>query len=384
MIKDIWSSIAWKEWQIPNKKQKRLFPNYRKDNAFKRELRAKYLQNWDYAAHWIDSALKTAFSIMDSWKKNYNKGKRKRRCPVVKRPFVRVKQTLMKIEGERLRITIKPYEFVYVDLSKRYFKLNGRIGEPILTLTHIHLPIEAGGRENEGHVIGWDCNKRTLDGFSPTLGWIRVILTPLFAIHATYLAKRKRINKLAAKKLRTGKRLKQKYSKRERNKIKQAIHNLTNTISSIGSRHGFEDLEKSGMYRRKKRRGKRGKKWNRELGYTDWKKIINFTSYKSIVELFDPYHTSKDCSRCGCVNKDLKGEKFECGKCGLVIDRQLNAAVNIYLKMEGLPHNIGWFDENVVGGFTQTGAEWKATDELARSLYDTMKPQFYVSPLKTT
>jgi len=87
----------------------------------------------------VDSALKTAFSIMSSWKKNYNKGKRKRRCPIVKRPFVRVKQTLMKIEGEQLRITIKPREFVYIDLSKRYFKLNGRIGEPILTNTHIHL-----------------------------------------------------------------------------------------------------------------------------------------------------------------------------------------------------------------------------------------------------
>jgi len=115
----------------------------------------------------VDSALKTAFSIMRSWKKNYNKGKRKIRCPVVKRPFVRVKQTLMKREGERLRITIKPREYVYIDLSKRYFKLNGRIGEPILTLTHIYLPIEVEARENGGCKIGWDLNKYSLDGFSP-------------------------------------------------------------------------------------------------------------------------------------------------------------------------------------------------------------------------
>lgn len=63
--------------------------------------------------------------------------------------------------------------------------------------------------------------------------------------------------------------------------------------------------------------------------------------------------------------------------CGLKINRQPNAAINIYLKMEGLSHDIGWFDENVVSGFTQTGAKWKETDELVRSLYDTMKPQFY-------
>lgn len=78
------------------------------------------------------------------------------------------------------------------------------------------------------------------------------------------------------------------------------------------------------------------------------------------------------------MNKDLKGERYECKGCGLVTDRQMNAAVNIYLKMEGLPHDIGWFDENVVSGFTQTGAKWKETDELVRSLYDTMKPQVEV------
>lgn len=66
IIKDIWVTITWKEWQIPGKKQKRLYPIYRKDNAFKRELRAKYQKDWDYAAHWIDSALKTAFSIISS------------------------------------------------------------------------------------------------------------------------------------------------------------------------------------------------------------------------------------------------------------------------------------------------------------------------------
>ncbi len=67
------------------------------------------------------------------------------------------------------------------------------------------------------------------------------------------------------------------------------------------------------------------KKWNRELGYTEWKKIVTFTGYKSTVNLVDPYHTSKGCSKCGCVNKDLKGEKFECKNCGLIIDRQMNA-----------------------------------------------------------
>jgi putative transposase len=173
--------------------------------------------------------------------------------------------------------------------------------------------------------------------------------------------------------------LKAKYSRREKNRTKQILHGITNKISSMGIKHGFEDLDKKGML-------KRNRKWNRELSHTDWKTIVEFTSYKSSIELCHPYHTSKECSRCGCVNKDLNGTIFRCVNkdCGLKINRQPNAAINIYLKMEGLSHEIGWFDENIVSGFTQTGAELKETDELVRSLYDTMKPQFYESLHKTT
>lgn len=375
MIHDIWETIDWQEKPIAEKNQKRIIPYYKKDKVIKSILRNKYLENWEYANHWVDSALKTAFAILDSWKKNYNKGRRKQNCPVVKRPFVRVKQTLMKLEGDKLRITIKPFEYMYIDLSKRYFKLGSRIGEPILTMTHIHLPIEGNGNNNSNDntiKIGWDSNKFSLDGFSPETGWISHSLKELHTAHISYDNKRRRINRLASRKKRVGKRLKAKYSNREKNRTLQILHEITNSIASLGIKHGFEDLDKKGMLRW-------NKKWNRELSHTDWKTIVELTSYKSSVELVDPYHTSKDCSRCGCINRDLNGVIFRCVNkdCGLKINRQHNAAINIYLKMEGLPHDIGWFDENIVSGFTQTGAELKETNELVRSLYDTVKPQFY-------
>ncbi len=347
MIHDIWETIEWKEKPIKGKNQKRLIPHYKKDKVIKSIIRNRYLENWEYANHWIDSALKTAYAILDSWKKNYNKGKRKRNCPVVKRPFARVKQTLMKLEGNDLRITIKPYEYLYIDLSKRYFKLGGRIGEPILTMTHIHLPIEVMNNkcpdENKNIRIGWDSNKFSLDGFSPKTGWVCISLKKLHTAHIAYDNKRRRLSKFTSRKRVVGKRLKLKYSSREKNRTKQILHRITNEISSMGSQHGFEDLDKKGML-------KRSKKWNRELSHTDWKTIVQYTSYKSSVGLYSPYHTSKDCSRCGCVNKDLNGIIFQCANkdCGLKINRQTNAAINIYLRMEGLSHDIRWFDENVV------------------------------------
>ncbi len=96
------------------------------------------------------------------------------------------------------------------------------------------------------------------------------------------------------------------------------------------------------------------------------------------------YHTSKDCPRCGCTNKDLNGNIFRCVNkdCGLVIDRQAGASINVYLRMEGLSQNIEWFDSNVTGAECTTeailvGTARKETNELVRSLYDLMKPQFY-------
>jgi putative transposase len=338
MIHDIWDTIEWEEKPIAGKKQKRLIPHYKKDKVIKSILRNRYLENWEYTAHWVDSALKTAYAILDSWKKNYNKGRRKMNCPVVKRPFARVKQTMMKQEGDKLRISIRPNEFIYIDLSKRYFKLGSKIGEPILTPTHIHLPVHVGNNpcpeENKDIRIGWDSNKASLDGFSPKTGWIVLDLKELHTAHITYDNKRRRINKIAAKKLKKGKRLKAKYSSRERNRAEQILHKITNKISEMGSKHGFEDLDKKGMFKRKR-------KWNRELSHTDWKTTVKFTSYKSSVELVDPYHTSKDCSRCGCVNKDLNGAIFRCVNkdCGLKINRQPNAAINIYLNAhEASPH----------------------------------------------
>jgi hypothetical protein len=67
----------------------------------------------------------------------------------------------------------------------------------------------------------------------------------------------------------------------------------------------------------------------------------------------------------------------------LRIDRQLNAAVNIYMRMEGVPHDVVWWDATVlpalVGGYVLTGAERRVPDEPGRGLYDydAMKPKLH-------
>ncbi|MCC6024455.1 MAG: transposase, partial [Thaumarchaeota archaeon] len=98
--------------------------------------------------------------------------------------------------------------------------------------------------------------------------------------------------------------------------------------------------------------------------------------------LLNPKNSTRRCSRCGMVNAP-KGASYICKKCGLRVDRQLNAAINLYLQMEGLPHDPSWFDR-VVGGFALTGEEAdEGSNELKRSP-KLLNPKSYVSLFKTT
>jgi len=66
-----------------------------------------------------------------------------------------------------------------------------------------------------------------------------------------------------------------------------------------------------------------------------WNMLVTVTSYKaesagSIVVLVDPRNTSKMCSRCCIlVEKTLADRVHNCPECGLFLDRDWNAAINI-------------------------------------------------------
>jgi hypothetical protein len=161
-----------------------------------------------------------------------------------------------------------------------------------------------------------------------------------------------------------------KYSGRERNRARKHQIEIARVMRSLAGINGFERLRKEGMY-------SRSRVWNRRVMRTDWRSIMRRVDGR--VEL-PPQHTSETCSRCGWANKDLNRSIFRCGGCGLTIDRQLNAAINLYLRMEGAPHQL-WWDRNIlptlVGGCLLTGAEQKAPNELVRGLHEAVKPKLY-------
>ena len=105
-------------------------------------------------------------------------------------------------------------------------------------------------------------------------------------------------------------------------------HKLSGNLVENHDLITFEDLNIRGMIR------------NHHLAKSivdaSWNRIIQYTMYKAesagtVVILANPRDTSRKCSRCGNVRKDLKlsDRVYHCNACGLIIDRDLNAAINI-------------------------------------------------------
>ena len=358
----IWDNIKWIEKRQRNyyvikrgKKKirkyyyvKRIIPIISKSRVFKRTLRNTLLSHWNYASHYVDSAIKTAYSILNSWRRNYIKGRRGRNKPVVKRKFVRIKETLYRFKDEKIIITIKPYQlYLEFDLSKAWFRKRVRgcdLGELILKESELIITFRKPMRKGSvTECIGWDLNLHSLDGFSPKYGWIKVDLRYLYHIHRVHEIKRKSAQSKASKKP-SLKPIVSKHGRREKTRAKDFVHKLTTQLARKfpNAVHGFEDLKKERMYNKRR-------KHNRDISKQNWKQIVQYMSYKGRVEFVDPKYTSSTCPMCGGrMVKLRKGRVVKCSRCGLTLNRQLCGAINIYLRMCGFTPSPSTFYRVVI------------------------------------
>ena len=72
----------------------------------------------------------------------------------------------------------------------------------------------------------------------------------------------------------------------------------------------------------------------KSIGDVAWNQFIQFTAYKAeeagrTVVFVDPKNTSKMCSRCGQIVQKKLSERIHSCSCGLVLDRDQNASINI-------------------------------------------------------
>ena len=111
------------------------------------------------------------------------------------------------------------------------------------------------------------------------------------------------------------------------NKRYEFAHQVSRDLVDRFGLIAFEDLNIKGMMH--------NHCLAKSIGDVAWNMLVNITSFKaasagSMVVLVDPRNTSKMCSRCGIlVEKSLSDRIHNCPQCGLSMDRDWNAAINI-------------------------------------------------------
>jgi putative transposase len=185
--------------------------------------------------------------------------------------------------------------------------------------------------------VSVDVNLMSLDLLKvngDSLSYERVYLKKLYGIRVHYFKKRREIQKLFKLKPKTSKRLEEKYSERERRRVNDFLHKMTTFLSKEFIKEGiapiFEELKDMNY---NTTRNKYAKRKNRKVASLPYRKIQSFIQYKLAWEGYPTHYvnaknTSKTCPRCGSLSK-VKGQVYECKKCGYKADRHFVACVNI-------------------------------------------------------
>jgi len=177
----------------------------------------------------------------------------------------------------------------------------------------------------------------TLDAYDGEK-FVTFSLKGLYSLKYGMELRRGRIQSFASKHGRKGKELMRKHSHRERNRVLDYIHKFVNKLLEMYplTLIAVEKLNKQEMFE------DANDKLSKKISRTVWRTVHRVLKYKaplygSFVKEVNPHLTSKSCPRCGRVSRKV-GRTFHCEKCGFTLDRQLNASLNIFLKMCGFPH----------------------------------------------
>jgi putative transposase len=122
------------------------------------------------------------------------------------------------------------------------------------------------------------------------------------------------------------------------------IHKTTNDLINQFDVIYLEDLNVKGMMK--------NHKLSKAISDVSWGKFIDTLEYKSVwndkqvvhIDRFFP--SSKTCSKCGWINNNLtlKDREWTCHKCNSILDRDLNASINILNEGKRINISVGTTD----------------------------------------
>jgi putative transposase len=183
--------------------------------------------------------------------------------------------------------------------------------------------------ENTGPVVGIDLGVKSL----ATLSDGEVI--PNTHHLKRHLKKLKRLQRVVSRRKKGGKNRKKAVRKLARlhrqikNQRRNALHQVTTRLARTKSVLVIEDLHVRGMLKSHHLAQAIG-----DVGFAEFKRQLLYKAswYGAWIILADRWEpSSKRCSRCGWIHAELtlSDRTFHCEACGLILDRDLNAAINL-------------------------------------------------------
>ena len=231
--------------------------------------------------------------------------------------------------GEHVVVQLEYGEYQKSFLANRELKrgsLTVNESSAIIAFSKIMMPIQAVAR------VGFDLNEKSIVGSDGSV----YDLSSVARLHTEYASRRSAFDKRNP----NDQRLRHKFSgsRREKERVKQVLHDAAKRIVKSAKRNSqalvLEELKRIGQSHQ--RGNGEGKRKRRRYATWPFRALQNCIAYKAAwegvqIEYVNPAWTTKTCHRCAFVNRTLSlaDREWPCPNCGAILDRDLNAAINI-------------------------------------------------------
>ncbi len=303
----------------------------------RREVKGWFDSRYCYARHHINPVCRSSIAILRSFRKNM----RGKAFPEVRKLSMRLDSELVKIVGDRIRITIQPgrYEYIKINTKNKKFAEYGRnkLSEVLITDRIVSLSFSIEENKTAGEeLMGTDLNFSTVD-FTvidrETMEITAVKTLPIVEmakIQNDFSRRRQKLQKHIKNPQKRKKKLKQTRG-RQQNRVKDAMHKLSSSLVKEypGSSFILEDLRN--IRKTAKPQSKKIRTYLNRWPYNQFQRMMEYKSTKKTYYV-NPDGTSSECPVCGGKVKHPIWKISRCENCGRDYDRDRLASLAISLR----------------------------------------------------
>ena len=267
------------------------------------------------------------------------KHKRWHRRPYAKRLMFKMDAAKFSLNYSILSLPFKKGERVLIPLRyaeyQRSFLMDKTLKKGSVTMTESCIVI-AFSKEiaatDPSRRVGYDLNEKSIIGSDGT----RHDLSEVARLHTLYGVRRSKFYERHP----DDRRVKKKFasSRREKERVSQALHRISTLIveKARANKEAIVLERLKGIRCAHKRGNGEGTARRRRIALWPFRQLQSYIEYKARwagvpLEYVSAAYTSKTCHICGYINRSLKltDRSWLCPQCGAMLDRDLNAAINI-------------------------------------------------------